>query len=109
MGGYNYLPSIDTMNDVVQQDEFQYEICPIKFSIGAILFKRELWNSMNLFKVTNGSDIGRDEAQLCSYCMFKDRAIVVSRNTIVGHLSFGPQNIAMKEYFENHKELFEIH
>ena len=102
------LPSIDKMNEIVQQDEFSYSACPIRFSIGAILFTRELWINMNMFEVKSGACMGLDETQICSYCMVNSKAIIVSNNSIVGHLSFGVQNPEMKEYFMNHKEKFEI-
>ncbi len=108
-GEENYLPNIDEMNKIVQNDEFGYEVCPIRFSIGAILFKRELWQNMNGFKVSFGNAMGRDEIQICGYCMVRSRAIIVSNNSIVGHLSFGNQNKVMKEYFENNQEIFKIH
>lgn len=34
---------------------------------------------------------------------------MVSKNTIVGHLSFGKQNAAMKEFFLSNKSVFDIH
>ena len=107
-GEGNYLPNIDNMNNVVKNDEFSYQICPIRFSIGAILFKRELWDNMGYFKVTKEIDLGIDEKQICECCITFGRAIIVSNNTIVGHLSFGQQNASMKEYFMNHKDVFDI-
>ncbi len=108
-GGNGYLPNIDEMNKIVKKDKFGYQICPIRFSIGAILFTREIWENMEFFKVTKKTDMGNDEKQLCEYCLFKSRAMIVSNNAIVGHLAFRQQNTAMKEYFINNKELFNIH
>lgn len=107
-GKDNLLPSIDQMNRDMQNDEFSYSACPIRFSIGAILFSRDLWKSMKLFKVKKGSCMGLDEEQICSFCMNNSKAIIVSNNSVVGHLSFGTQNEEMKKYFLENKDIFEI-
>ncbi len=108
-GEGEYLPNIDEMNHIVQNDKMDYVACPIRFSIGAILFTREFWNKMGMFEVLSGSCMGIDEEQICEYCISKSEAIIVSKNSIVGHLSFGKQNPTMKEYFENNKKIFDIH
>lgn len=107
--GYEkYLPNIDEMNAKVQADQFEYVACPIRFSIGAILFRREFWTDMRMFDVLKGSGMGSDEDQICKHCMSKSKAIIVSKNSIVGHLSFGKQNRIMEEYFNANKTLFDL-
>ncbi len=107
--GYeNYLPNIDEMNEMLQNDSFSYTSCPIRFSIGAILFKRQLWDDMKMFEVKRGVGLGSDEIQICNYCMENSQAIIVSKNTVVGHLSFKNQNSTMKQYFEDNKQVFKI-
>ena len=96
------------MNDTMQKDEFKYEACPIRFSIGAILFKRSFWERFGMFEVKKGACMGLDEEQICNFCMNDSKAIIVSNNSVVGHLSFGPQNQAMKQYFIDNKEKFNI-
>ena len=103
-----YLPNIDKMNAIMQKDNFSYVACPIRFSIGAILFKRDFWEKMKMFKVDSGSGMGSDEQQLCECCISNSNAIIVSKNSVVGHLSFGKQNETMKKYFEDNKEIFNI-
>lgn len=102
------LPSIDEMNRSMQNDNFSYNACPIRFSIGAILFSRALWNNMKYFKVKMGSCMGLDEEQICCFCISNSKAMIVSNNSVVGHLSFGTQNETMKEYFLNNKEKFMV-
>ena len=64
---------------------------------------------MGYFNVPrSGSSLGADEVQLCSYCIEKSKAMMVSENVVVGHFSFGGQYKAMKEYFEEHPEVFEF-
>ena len=107
-GKGNYVPQVDKINEILKKDKFSYMACPIRFSIGAILYSRELWEDMKMFKVYEGSGIGKDEEDLCGYCVNQSKAIIVSLNTAVGHLSFGKQNKIMEEYFKNNKDFFEI-
>ncbi len=100
------LPSIDEMDRLLRSEKQTLEACPIRFSIGAILFERSLWEKMNFFQVGKGSDMGSDELQICEYCMLESRPVVVNHGVVVGHLAFGKQNAAMKEYYDEHKELF---
>ena len=102
------MPSIDEMNMRFAADPIEERGTPIRFSIGAILFDRSIWEDMGYFSVDRTSvSLGSDEAELCSYCCLKSRPIVVSENVLVGHFSFGPQNDVMKEYFMQNKEMFE--
>ena len=107
-GENNIIPKLDEMNKMMKEDEFSYSACPIRFSIGAILFSRKLWEDMKMFKVKKGSCLGLDEQQICEYCISNSKAIIVSNNSVVGHLSFGSQNAEMKEYFLQNKEKFDV-
>ena len=108
-GKDKYLPNIDEMSQSFAKDKFEYCACPIRFSIGAILYKRSLWEKMDMFEVHKGAGMGQDEIDICSIAMKSSDAIIISKNTLVGHLSFGTQNAPMKEYFEKNKDLFDIH
>lgn len=50
--------------------------------------------------------MGSDEVYLCTSCCIMSRPLMISENVVVGHLSFGGQNKAMKEYYLQHKETF---
>ncbi len=100
------LPTIDEMNRRLSEEPAEIVACPIRFSIGAILFERKLWKDMGYFKVDVGAGMGRDEAQLCSYCLLESKPIMVSSNILVGHLAFGSQNQSMREYLEKNPEMF---
>ena len=84
--------------------------CAIRFSIGAILFKRELWKDMGFFDVDRSANalfmMGRDEMKLCEYCVMNSKPIMVSENIVVGHFSFGAQTEGMKEFYNEHPERF---
>ena len=78
---------------------FEYSVVPHRFSIGAILFKRELWETIGGFPVplkTGG--LGMDEEYLCKSCVNLSQVMAVIHNVFVGHFSFFPQEAAMKEY-----------
>ena len=92
----------------MQHSPFSYSAVPIRFSIGAILYSRELWEEMKYFRVRRGTGLGLDERQICSYCLIHSKAMIVSENSCVGHLSFQPQNEEMKKYYLTHPEHFKI-
>ena len=98
-GEGNVIPSIDEMDEMFHVEPMRYGACPIRFSIGAIYFERKLWEDMGMFRAYGGPDMGLDEEQICCFCMLNSRAMIVSENTVVGHLSFGTQNLPMKEYY----------
>ena len=102
------LRDIDKLSKEFSEQEFSYSICSIRFSIGAILFSREIWENMGRFKVGLGTNMGQDEVQLCKYCMIESKAIIISENTVAGHFSYGPQTNAMKEYYNSHREIFKV-
>ena len=102
------LRNLDKLSDEFSKEEFTYSICPIRFSIGAILFSREIWEAMGRFVVERGANMGRDEAQMCEYCMIESRAIVISENTIAGHFSYGPQTKTMEEFYTKNREIFKL-
>ena len=97
---------IDKLDNLLGQNKFEYSICPIRFSIGAILFRRKLIEDMNFLKVTRGNGVSIDEIELCKYCNQHSLGIVVSENTAVGHLCYGPQTDAIIDYFNNNQDKF---
>lgn len=102
------LRDIDALDEEFSKQDFSYSVCSIRFSIGAILFSRQLWEDMGRFEVGIGNNMGRDEIQLCNYLLADSRAIIVSENTIAGHFSFGKQTPEMKKYYEQHREIFKV-
>lgn len=109
-GEGGFVPSIDDMAERFYSDKLEYRACPVRFSIGFILFKRELWQNMGMFRVPRkGAGMGTDEIQICSRAMSESEAVIVAENAVAGHLSFGLQNEAMKEYYLSHREKFRLH
>lgn len=102
------LRDIDALDEEFAKEPFNYSICAIRFSIGAILFERTLWEEMGRFEVGLGNNMGKDEVGICNYSFADSRAIIVSENTLVGHFSFGNQTQAMNEYYEKNREIFKV-
>ena len=107
-GDNGIVPHIDDINEMLQNSPLSYSAVPIRFSIGAILFHRNLWENMQYFKVRFGIGLGLDERQICTYCMITSKAMIVSENCCVGHLGFQNQNEDMKKYYLNNPQRFEI-
>lgn len=87
--------------------------CPVRFSIGMILFERSTWEAMGKFTVELDAKeeykrigMGTDEKDICKYAMMKARPLMIDRRVLVGHFSYGPQTAAMKEFFKEHPEKF---
>ena len=102
------LRNIDKLDEEFSKEEFNYSICSIRFSIGAILFSRQLWEDMGRFKVRMGNNMGLDEIQIADYLLADSRVVFVSENTVAGHFSYGPQTAAMKEFYKNNREIFKL-
>lgn len=107
-GEGGHIPSIDSMNQRFNEDPLEERPCPIRFSIGAILFERSTWEKMNYFSVRfkSRSGMGVDEEMICTWCISNSRPIMVSENVVVGHFSFGLQNSGMREYFDAHRDIW---
>lgn len=92
------LPFDEVANNVRSQP-FTYSAVPHRFSIGAILFERELWQTLGGFRNSfNEGVLGLDEEHLCKDCIHLSRPMLVIHNVFAGHFSFGPQEPAMREY-----------
>lgn len=103
-----HIPSIDDIDAELAKNKKEVSYCPVRFSIGAILFKRDFWEKIGYFKIYRTNGMGLDEEQVCYYSMNFAYPICVSHNTCVGHLSFGNQNKKMLEFFLANKHLFDI-
>jgi hypothetical protein len=101
------LPYLDEMNREAGTSD-EYSVCGVRFSIGFILYKREFWQLMRGYGISGTTDMGRDESEIGYNCVEWSKAIIVAHNTVVGHFSFGPQTEAMKEFYHDNPEYFEI-
>lgn len=100
---------IDECAKKLAEMPFSYSICPIRFSIGAILFTRGMWCKMNMFQMGIGNGMGLDEEQICGYCMEHSLGIVVAENVLAGHLGYGGiQTKEMLHYYKKNLQQFHI-
>ena len=102
------MSSIDNIQQKLQNSEFSYSICPVRYSIGLIVFDRNNWLRMGMFPVNGYENMGADEKRICDFCMMDGRAMVISENCIVGHLSYGPQHEVMRRYYVNNRDCFDV-
>lgn len=93
----NSLPFNETA-EKFSRNETRYSICSTRFSIGAILFRREFIEAVNGFKSAWHSGVlGVDEDELCRDCVSLSRPMCIIENVLAGHFSFYPQEKLMRE------------
>lgn len=105
--GNPQMDNLDRMQKLLSKRAFQYSICSIRYSIGFILFHRNLWIRMGGFPTFIGN-MGVDEEAICQFCLLQSYAMVVAENAVAGHLAFGPQNKEMEKYYFENKEKFRL-
>lgn len=105
------LRDIDALTERFSSEPLSWSICPMRFSIGAILLSRANWMQFGGFPISfEGSryGIGDDEELIGYYAFFYGKAIIVNENVVVGHLGYGPQTKDMIKYYQQHKERFAL-
>lgn len=108
------LRDVDALTERFSEERegFSYSICPIRYSIGAILFTRDAWEEFGHFPLTfvgGPYGLGDDEEHICNYACFTGRAMAVSENVVVGHLGYGgAQTKSMIEYHAQHRDQFKL-
>jgi len=70
---------------------FETSICHHRFSIGALLLRREVWESMGGFSVAGPGVLGAEEGDLCTWCVEHSRAMLIACRVLAGHAGFQPQ------------------
>ncbi|RXT04586.1 hypothetical protein EIZ39_19785 [Ammoniphilus sp. CFH 90114] len=102
----NSLP-INKISRIVTEKPFSYSVIPHRFSIGAILLKRDYWSKLGGFKVSvQEGMLGVDEEDLCRKCVEYSRVMCLVHNVFAGHFSFFPQEKAMKEFLNENQFSF---
>lgn len=102
------IPHIDELNKTFFKEKKVNIPCPHRFSIGAILFEKKIWEDMNYFTLGKKTGGGVDEMKLCEKCCLWSKPLMISTNIVVGHMSFINQNKEMKKCFLSNKEYFDI-
>ncbi|MBR9859760.1 hypothetical protein GYB22_03245 [bacterium] len=94
---WDQIAPIDETAERLYRNQNEFTVCPHRFSIGAFLFKRSLWEDLNYFKHGPDGYLGIEEIQLAEHCAAESLHVVVSDEILVGHFSFGPQYNGMLE------------
>lgn len=102
------IPQLDVLNKDMEKTG-GYSVCGLRFSIGFILYTRDIWYDMGGFTATGSPDLGEDERNIIYWSVIKSRAMIVDHSTVVGHFSFGPQTEEMKQFYYDNPELFAIY
>ena len=103
---------LDVVSKEFQKATYSYYVCPHRFSIGAILFPRLVWEGMGGFKVRVGAGLGSDEYDFAEYflSMVNFYTYIIAENVLAGHYSFGriinPEKL--DEFYETNRGLFDI-
>ncbi|MGP1586948.1 MAG: hypothetical protein ACTTHG_01245 [Treponemataceae bacterium] len=107
---YMWSKNIDDTDNKIKQivSKQNFTVCPIRFSIGAIYFEKELLDCVGWFPVTKGNGMGTDEIFLCNLATTQSKAMIISETCVVGHLSFGKQNEEMRNYYLQNGTIFDI-
>lgn len=102
------VPFDKIAKDVAEKNKGIFSICPIRFSIGAILFSRDFWDEIDGFQCGLDGMIGTEEEQMNAYCMVYQQAIVVAHDILVGHLGFYTQKEGVRKFFEQNYDLIKM-
>lgn len=81
-------------------DDLAY-MAPVRFSVGAVLFKREFWEKIGFFKVNGIGAMGVEEVQMNNFCNTNMLCVSVATKVLVGHLGFFKQKDVCRSFFEN--------
>jgi hypothetical protein len=89
------LPFDETVRRFAERP-FGYSAVPHRFSIGALMMERDLWEAIGGFIAHARGGLGHDERHLCQECNDRSRVPVVLHDVFAGHFAFGPQDEAMR-------------
>lgn len=99
--------SIDIDDESILDKEFKPEVIGTRFSIGAVVFSREVWNEMKGFTVELDAiqqykriGLGTDEKDLNRFSMMKAKPMILDKTVLVGHLGYGPQTSYMTNLYK---------
>jgi len=101
---------IDALNEKLMEKASDYRVCPTWFTIGFVVFTRNLWEEMDYFYVFSNDTpaLGADETQLNQYLKDTNKVIAVSENTVVGHFSSHQTDAHLQKLFIEHPEYFKL-
>ncbi|OXS55877.1 hypothetical protein B1A99_21875 [Cohnella sp. CIP 111063] len=103
---------LDETSKKIRSMPYSYFVCPHRFSIGAILFKRTTWEEMGGFKVKEGSGLGSDEYDFAAFFLTLANfySFIIAENVLAGHYSYGMLNnpALIDDFYYRNKEHFDL-
>lgn len=100
------IPFDDTAKTIRELNSGKRGLCTFRFSVGAVMFSRSFWEQIGYFDVNFIGAMGLEEDQMNAYCMNNFRSIIIAEDVLVGHLGFGSQKEAVKEFFlKNYEQI----
>lgn len=105
------IGNIDDLNRQMENNEIKYQLSPIYYGIGLIMFSKKLYCEMGGFDVNlynNGLGKGGDEGQIMRFCNENGLVNVVCTDVLCGHLSFSGHYHQMLEFMYAHREYFKL-
>jgi hypothetical protein len=104
---WRHMSPMDEVTAKLASRAPSYSVCPHRFSIGAIMLPRSVWQIMGKFPAEHKDGlIGSDEEHICKFCMDKSYAIVIAEGAFCAHFGFGPQTSHMLDVYRSNAELF---
>lgn len=101
------LPIERTAEVFAEKNKGIVDVCPFRFSISAILFKRTLWEKMGGFTVSPPGTLGADEVSINHAILVNELSqIVVSLDTFVGHFGYFTHMTEMIKFFRENEASF---
>lgn len=90
-----------TVEEYTSYYQSAYHPCPHRFSIGAFMMTRDVFDMFGGFSVAPSGVLGTEEEYLAVLAAKNSMPIIVSENTFAGHFSFGLQEQFMKEHIKS--------
>jgi len=102
---WNLTVPFDKVRAELESSLGSFSLCPFRFSIGAFLMKRGLWEEMGGFTVTASGRLGSEEIDFCAWCQVHSRVIFIAHGILAGHCGFQSQTEGMIPYILDRKDL----
>ncbi len=86
----------------------KYHFCDLRFSVGAFLCERTFWIDLGGFTVAPEGILGVEEIQMNEKCINAAMSMVIAESIFAGHMGYGSQKDAIREFYEEHRTDFGI-
>ena len=98
------VPFDEVAAGIYSKNKGVFVVSPVRYSIGAILFKRDYWEQIGFFKVGILGQMGLEEEQICGFSLVNFKPIFIALDVFAGHLGFYTQKETCRRFFEKHSD-----